>query len=130
MRCLITGATGFVGRHLAAALIAGGHEVVGLARRAVPMPFAIHAADLLDCDAVAEIVREARPNWLFHLAGYANAGKSFQDSESAWVGNVDATRSLYGALRRSGIASPRILYVSSGLVYGDAGPGEHVFDEE
>ena len=33
MRILLTGATGFIGRHIAQALLAGGHEVVGCSRR-------------------------------------------------------------------------------------------------
>ena len=35
MRILITGATGFIGRHVARALVAAGHEVVGCARKRV-----------------------------------------------------------------------------------------------
>jgi GDP-4-dehydro-6-deoxy-D-mannose reductase len=128
MRCLITGATGFVGRHLATALRAAGHEVSGLARRPASQDIPIHAVDLNDAAATTAILRHVQPQWLFHLAGYADNGKSFSEPALAWAGNVDATRSLYDAVGQAGL-QPRILYVSSGLVYGDAGPGEHVFTE-
>ena len=129
MRCLITGATGFVGRHLATALRAAGHEVVGLARHPAEVGFPVHAVDLLDGPETLAVVRDVRPDWLFHLAGYANAGRSFREPSAAWVGNLDATFGLYDTIARSPVR-PRILYVSSGLVYGDAGKGEHVFTED
>jgi GDP-4-dehydro-6-deoxy-D-mannose reductase len=129
MRCLITGATGFVGRHLAKALQAGGHEVVGLAKHPAELGFPVYNVDLLDTPDTLAVIRDVRPEWLFHLAGYANAGKSFREPAQAWVGNLDATFGLYDAIARSPVR-PRILYVSSGLVYGDAGKGEQVFTED
>ena len=129
MRCLLTGATGFVGRHLAAALRAAGHQVEGTARRPAPLPFPVHPADLGDPAAAEAVLRAARPDWVFHLAGYADNGRSYREPAAAWTGNLTVTRSLYDAVARSGLR-PRILYVSSGLVYGDAGPGEHVCTED
>ena len=70
-----------------------------------------------------------RPEWVFHLAGYADNGRSYREPAAAWAGNLAATQTLYDAITRSGLR-PRILYVSSGLVYGDAGPGEHVCTED
>ncbi|MSR53479.1 MAG: NAD-dependent epimerase/dehydratase family protein [Gemmataceae bacterium] len=132
MKCLVTGATGFVGRHLSKALAAAGHEVVGLARASGSQDgsvgFPLYAVDLLDAAAVDLALLEVRPDWLFHLAGYANAGRSFCEPEAAWSGNLQATQSLYTAIERSGLR-PRILFVSSGLVYGDAEPGTPAFDE-
>ena len=78
---LVTGASGFVGRHLVAARCRRpGAEVVGLAQSTT---FAIpyHAIDLLDTKATEAVIRQTRPEWLFHLAGYANAGARFRDSE-------------------------------------------------
>ena len=129
MRCLITGATGFVGRHLAAALGAAGHEVVGLARRPAPADLPVRPADLADVRATEAVLRDVRPDWVFHLAGYASPGRSFREPAAAWAGNLGATQGLYEAVARSGLR-PRILYVSSGLVYGDAGPGERVCTED
>lgn len=128
MRCLITGATGFVGRHLSAALRAAHHEVIGLARTAATADIPLHAVDLNDPSTTASILRQVQPDWVFHLAGFADNGRSFLEPAAAWAGNVDATRSLYTAITQAKI-HPRILYVSTGLVYGDAGPGERVFTE-
>src|SRR5438128_1043395 len=119
MRCLITGATGFVGRHLADALRTAGHQIEGLARRPAAAPFTVHTADLCDPAAAEAVLHSAKPDWVFHLAGFADAGKSFLDPATAWAGNLSASLGLYQAIDRSGLR-PRILHVSSGLVYGDA----------
>jgi GDP-4-dehydro-6-deoxy-D-mannose reductase len=133
MRILITGVTGFAGGHLAEALLAqGGHQLFGVSRqadwpaewRSLADKVFLHACDLCDRPALEELLREVRPDCVYHLAGYAHAGQSFQEPEAAWAGNLTATRCLYEAVHRWG-GRPRILYVGSGLVYGDAAlPGQ------
>jgi GDP-4-dehydro-6-deoxy-D-mannose reductase len=68
---------------------------------------------------VEEVLQRVQPTQIFHLAGFAHAGQSFREADAAWAGNLTATRSLYDAVERWG-GKPRILYVGSGLVYGDA----------
>src|SRR5688572_29844698 len=109
MRCLITGATGFAGRHLADVLRAAGHHVEGLARHSADAPFPIHLADLCDPAATESILRTTRPDWVFHLAGYAHAGKSFTDPDGAWAGNLTTSRGFYLAIHKSGL-KPRVLH--------------------
>lgn len=137
MRIMITGITGFVGGHLTEALTAeGGHEIVGLSRQArwagpwahLAGSVTLFAAELLDIPAVERIVRDARPDWVFHLAGYANTGKSFREPDACWSDNLAGTRAFYDAVVRSGVR-PRVLFVSTGLVYGDAVQPNQFFDE-
>jgi GDP-4-dehydro-6-deoxy-D-mannose reductase len=125
MRTLITGATGFVGGHLAECLLAAGDEVHGLARHAewpadrshLAGRAPIHHVDLLDRNRLATMLGELRPERIIHLAGFADAGGSFRDPDAAWSGNLAATRSLYDAVSQSHL-SPRILFISTGQVYG------------
>jgi GDP-4-dehydro-6-deoxy-D-mannose reductase len=129
MRILVTGATGFVGGHLLEALLARGHCAVTALNRSGHWPadlahlrdrVPLRACDLCDAAAVEAVLREVRPDSIFHLAGYAAPRKSEAEPEAAWDGNLTATWRLYDAvLRWSG--RPRILFVSTGLVYGDAG---------
>src|SRR5262245_30884079 len=130
MRILITGITGFIGGHLAEHLVsAGGHVLVGVSREAQWPAVLAHLApkaelregDLKDSAGTERVLREVRPEWVIHLAGYANTGGSFRDPESAWADNLTATRAFYDAVVRSD-TRPRILFVSSGLIYGEPDP--------
>jgi GDP-4-dehydro-6-deoxy-D-mannose reductase len=133
MRILLTGITGFAGGHLAEALLAGGViELFGVARGARWSPEWQHlaarvdlrACDLADRPKVESLLRDVQPQQIYHLAGYAHVGRSFQETDAAWAGNLTASRQLYEAAGSWG-GRPRILSVGSGLVYGDPQtPGE------
>jgi GDP-4-dehydro-6-deoxy-D-mannose reductase len=132
MRILITGVTGFVGGHLAERLLHdGGHNLHGLNRSGVwPAELAhlrgaveLHAIDLQRAPKLEHLLLELRPEWIFHLAGYANTGKSFQEPMQAWEGNWRATFNLYEAIAQSKLR-PRVLYASTGLIYGSTGSGD------
>jgi GDP-4-dehydro-6-deoxy-D-mannose reductase len=128
MRILITGITGFVGGHLAELLLSERrNSLTGISRTtswpadlkhlesAVPL----HALDLNDVDQLASVLVTTQPDWIFHLAGYANTGKSFLEPDLCWKDNLSATRSLYDAVASQKL-KPRILFVSTGLIYGEA----------
>jgi GDP-4-dehydro-6-deoxy-D-mannose reductase len=124
-RNLITGITGFAGCYLARALLGRGESVIGVARRAEwPASAAdlagsveLIAGDVSDFAALDAVLRRARPTHVYHLAGFSNAGRSFKQPEEAWDGNLTATRRLFQAVGVWG-ENPRVLWVGSGLVYG------------
>lgn len=137
MRILITGATGFVGGHLIEKLLdSSQHELHGLSRRAIwPAHLqhlagraSLHAVDLLDRTATEDLLRDLDPKWIFHLAGYANTAKSYGEPEKAWESNLQATDRLYDAIARSGYR-PRVLFTSTGLVYGNPSGGDQLCSE-
>ena len=70
-RVLITGATGFAGRHLVAACEAAGDDVIA----APPSS----EADLRDPAVARALVADARPDVVFHLAARAHVGQSWED---------------------------------------------------
>ena len=138
MRILVTGATGFAGGYLIETLLArGATEVFGLNRHAGWPPELAHVAgrvplrdcNLTDPSAIDAVLREIEPQQIYHLAGYSQAGRSFQEPDAAWLGNLTATRCLYDAVVRWG-GQPRILFVSSGLIYGNPEPDAAVQHEE
>jgi len=88
-RVLVTGASGFVGRHCLPLLIAKGYDVHALSCRQPATSFSgvsWHVADLLAPGSPAEIIREVKPDLLLHLAWYAVPGKFWEAHENIdWV---------------------------------------------
>jgi len=76
MRVLLTGASGFIGRHTLDALVRRGIDVV-VVGRTPPAQSDVDfiAADLLATTSFATILSEARATHLLHLAWYAEHGK-------------------------------------------------------
>ena len=84
-RVLVTGASGFVGRPLVAALVAGGVRVEALGcRNAGPELSAVHwhRADLLSPGDVRALLRELRPAVLVHCAWYVEHGRFWSAPEN------------------------------------------------
>jgi dolichol-phosphate mannosyltransferase len=77
-RCLITGASGFVGANLARRLLQDGHETHVFLRpehrswrlEEIASHLHAHAVDVTDREEVGQVVRRIRPEWVFHLAAY------------------------------------------------------------
>jgi GDP-4-dehydro-6-deoxy-D-mannose reductase len=103
-RVLVTGSGGFVGRHLQDRL----------QDRFVPFE-----GDVLDASALAASVRDARPDALVHLAALSSVGDSWGDATEVWRTNVLGTVNVLEALT-AGAPEARLLFVSSGEVYGRA----------
>jgi GDP-4-dehydro-6-deoxy-D-mannose reductase len=126
-----------VGCHLARALLATPQtQVQGLSLHcqwpahgtelAAQVPLV--SADLSDTPRVLEVLRTFEPTHIYHLAGYAEVSRSFQEPAAAWAGNLGATQSLYHAVRQWG-GKPRILFVSTGAVYGEPEASGEVLTE-
>lgn len=104
---LLTGASGFVGRHLRAALAAG------LPGATILTP----ALDLTDPASVDRAVSETRPDACVHLAAVAAIGVARDDPRTAWAVNLDGTLTLARALRAHAPGA-LMLHVSSADAYG------------
>ena len=137
MRTLVTGITGFAGGHLAEALLQSQNtEVFGLSLLPEWPALWAHlqgrvrltAGDLCDAPLVEAVLRDVQPQHIYHVAGYPHTGRSFKEPDAAWSGNLIATRTLYEAVLRWG-GRPRILFVGSGLIYGDPETAEQAYDE-
>jgi GDP-4-dehydro-6-deoxy-D-mannose reductase len=89
----------------------------------------LHPADLAEPEVAGRILASCQPEQIYHLAGYAHVGKSFQEPHLAWADNLTATLNLYEAVAKQ-CPQARIVHVSSGLVYGDPAGPDQLFDEQ
>jgi GDP-4-dehydro-6-deoxy-D-mannose reductase len=108
-RALITGATGFAGRHLVAACSEAGDEVIA----APPSS----QANLTDAAVVRSLVRDARPDVVYHLAARAHVGLSWEDPLGVLAQNVAMTANVLDAVRHEAPAAV-VLSIGSGEEYG------------
>jgi GDP-4-dehydro-6-deoxy-D-mannose reductase len=118
VRILVTGAHGFVGRHLTVALRGRGHEVVE-ADRAAPDDEAL-ALDVTDRLAVRAAFDLVRPDAVAHLAAQASVDESLRDPRGTFAVNACGTLNVLEAARGLGETElrPRIVIASSAEVYG------------
>ncbi|BBL57687.1 NAD-dependent epimerase/dehydratase family protein [Methylomonas koyamae] len=103
MRIAVTGADGFIGRYLLPILLAQGHQVAAVSRRAghPPQPgLSWLQADLLDAGQVRQAMAEAEAECLIHLAWFVEHGRFWTAAENfAWC---DATAGLLAAFNEFG----------------------------
>jgi GDP-4-dehydro-6-deoxy-D-mannose reductase len=126
---IVTGANGFVGRHLIHALRARGEDPIAWQRQqhhSSSPDGTIRIVDVLDRDGVRRAIAEDRPSRIFHLAGAPHVGDSWKNSLPTLQVNVLGTHNLLEAVR---LEHPecRVLVVTSAMIYK---PGPHALDED
>lgn len=115
-RALITGAEGFTGTHLAAALEAQGYEVFGTTLRPTTKKPNMASVDILDLQAVRGVVDSVKPEVVAHLAAIASVDHS--DPRELYLTNLIGSRNVLEAVSLAGLAPKAVLLASSAQVYG------------
>jgi UDP-glucose 4-epimerase len=129
MDCLVTGGAGFIGSNLVDALIARGDTVTVIdnlstgkranLEAALDSGARLHEADVRDAERVAEILADARPEVVFHLAAQIDVRYSVEQPAGDARTNVLGTIAVLEAARSSGCR--RLVNTSTGGgLYGDA----------
>jgi D-erythronate 2-dehydrogenase len=124
MHILILGAAGMIGRKLASAIAGGALPATHMTLADVVLPpapaFAGHlttlALNLTATDAPARLLG-TKPDIIFHLAAIVSA-QAEADFEAGYATNLDATRALFDAIRLIPDYHPRVVFASSGAVFG------------
>ena len=134
---VITGAAGFIGSHLAIALLRRGHRIVGIDNfdpfysRALKLSnvdrirhssahsdrFELIEADIRDAKRMAAVFNQNQPVGVFHLAALAGVRPSIAEPARYVSVNLDGTTSVLEACRASGCQN--IVFASSSSVYGN-----------
>ena len=135
---MITGVTGQDGSYLAELLLAKGYEVHGLIRRSSSfntqrldpiyqdphesgVRFFMHYADLSDSGSLVNLIRDLRPDEIYHLGAQSHVKVSFEIPEYTSDATAMGTVRMLEAVRASGIET-RFYQASSSEMFGSAPP--------
>ena len=133
MKSLIVGGAGFVGGYLTECLLGRGDEVA-ITKLPGEIPHTDKAPaydlDILDKDAIADLLLRLRPDRICHLAALASVALCWKNPALAIDVNVKGCVNLLDAVRGIPDYSPRILVVGSGEEYGFIRPEDVPIDEE
>lgn len=115
-RILVTGATGFVGRHVVARLRTEGLTPVSLSRSSSTLDGgAVESADVTDPEQLARVFERARPATVVHLAAAIPDGSAEMSDRRCFEECVAASLNVVEACRAGGIP---LVHASSTAVYG------------
>lgn len=126
MKCIVTGAAGFIGSHLCDLLLAEGHDVTGVDDFSTGRESNLKLAQpsgrfrLLRqsvTDTAPDDFKEGA-DWVFHLAGRADLVPSIQRPEDYFKVNVEGTFRMLEVARA--LETKRFIYAASSTCYGIA----------
>lgn len=123
-RVLLTGASGFLGHHVARQGLASGVELHCLGRGPGPEGGASHFADLTDAAAVSAAVATIAPDAVIHCAA-PGVAHGTMDYPAMRAVAEDGTRALYAACAKLA-QPPAVIHVGSGFEYA---PADHAVEE-
>ncbi|MBM7691245.1 UDP-glucose 4-epimerase [Peribacillus deserti] len=122
MKAIVTGGAGFIGSHLAGALISNGAEVhvidnlISGFKHNLPRQAILHQADICSNEARMIILRE-KPDIIFHLAAQADVGRSISEPKYDSEVNINGTINILEACRDASVA--KLVFASTSGVYGN-----------
>lgn len=120
-RVLITGATGFVGSYLAELLLEKNCEVWGTGlpgeKYGLPADTIVRPLDLNRKEDLSSLIKECKPEFIYHLAAQSSVGRSWQDPLQTMQINLEGCINLLEVLHRLKIDC-KVLLTGSGEEYG------------
>ena len=126
-KVLVTGISGFVGKHMSDLLVKRGMEVHGIVRwrsstGVLSEDILLHDADLMDLSSLLSVLLEVKPDVIVHLASQSYVDTSFIAPVDTLMTNVIGTCNLMESIKRcrdevKGF-DPTVLVITSSEVYG------------
>lgn len=129
MTTLLTGGAGYIGAHVAAALLEAGQSIVivdnqscstgdnvATLSEAFQRPIDYHRFDVRERDRLAAAMRDHGVTRVIHLAGYKSVGESVERPLDYFDNNIGGAIAVLAAMAEAGVE--RLLFSSSATVYG------------
>ena len=123
MKYLVTGGAGFIGSHIARALLERGNQVrildnfsSGKRENLKGLNVDLLEGDLRDASKVADAVKGV--DIIFHEAAFVSVAESMEKPQECFDVNMTGTSILFDAARKAGVR--RVVIASSAAVYGDS----------
>ena len=133
MNVLLAGGTGYIGSHIAVAMIEAGHDViiadnlsnstaavVDRIRQITGIRPALYVCDVSEAKEMRGIFRREKIDAVVHLAGLKAAAASLVQPLEYYRNNLDTTLTLLEVMREYHVK--RFVFSSSALVYGEGAP--------
>src|SRR3954452_3553509 len=123
MAVLVTGGAGYIGSHMALALLDAGEEVVVVDNLSTGFDWALPAearfvvGDMGDPDLIGRVIREHRVDAIAHFAAKIVVPESVADPLGYYLNNTAKSRSLIETAVKSGVKT--IIFSSTAAVYGE-----------
>ena len=137
-KVFITGITGFAGSFLAEHIASQkDYEIFGSFlsdtnlenTSSVKEKVSLRQIDLRDSRKLQDLIKEIRPDFVYHLAALTSPADSFKNPVEFINNNIEAEVNLLEAIRKTGIL-PKVLIASSAEVYGEVAAGDLPIDED
>lgn len=138
-KVFITGITGFAGSHLAEYLSSKKkYKIVGTylfdesIRNVNNFKNKINLVkvDLAHKESVSDLIRDLKPDLVFHLAALTSPAESFQNPNETITNNIDIEVNLLSAIKENKLLDAKILITSSADIYGLVRKKDLPIDEE
>lgn len=120
-KVVVTGGAGFIGSHIADALVERGYDVhvvdtlVAGKRERVPAAATLHEVDITDTDAMRPLLAGAKA--VFHEAALPQVQFSIDQPVASHRTNVDGTLSVLSAAKEAGVG--KVIFAASSAAYGN-----------
>jgi UDP-glucose 4-epimerase len=121
MRCMVTGAAGFIGSHLCERLVADGHTVYGFDDLSTGTLSNISSLTKDPCfhffgGDLGNYPLDKKVDWIFHLAARADIVPSIENPTAYHRSNVDLTMHVLESAKRNGVS--KFIFAASSSCYG------------
>lgn len=139
MKVLVTGGGGFAGLHLLRELLSGDRGSIAATAlddaQGYPEEDALSRVEWFSMDvgsteSIRGVMERCRPDVVYHLAGQASVGQSFEAPLETWEVNATGTLRVISALRDLEHLPRRLLLISSAEVYGEVDLSQQPIGED